>query len=71
MNTVTYSKDPKYHDRTKYIDVRFHYIQDIVAQKEVVLKLILTSRMMANPLTKVTTRDIIWTYVRSLGFFKL
>lgn len=71
MTTVTYSKDPKYHDRTKYIDVRFHYIQDIVAQKEIVLRHILTGRMMANPLTKVTARDIIWTYVRSLGFFKL
>ncbi|XP_028059899.1 uncharacterized protein LOC114263534 [Camellia sinensis] len=45
MVALAYAKDPKYHGRTKHIDVRFNFIKDIVAQKEVILEHISTSRM--------------------------
>ena len=54
MVILACSKDLRYHGRTKHIDIHFHYIWDIVAQKKVVLKHILTSRMMVDPLTKTT-----------------
>ena len=48
MAALTYAKDPKYHGKTKHIDIRYHFICDMVAQKEVVLKHISTSRMVAR-----------------------
>ncbi|KAL0406200.1 UNVERIFIED_CONTAM: hypothetical protein Slati_3933900 [Sesamum latifolium] len=54
--TIAYVKDPKYHRRTKHIDVRYHFIRDRIAQREVVLRHIPTD-MIANPFTKPVHRD--------------
>ena len=37
MATLAYAKDSKYHGKTKHIDIRCHYIRDMVAHNEVVL----------------------------------
>ena len=57
MAALAYAKDSKYHGRTKHIDIRYHYIQDMVAHNELVLKYISTSLMIADPLTKPIGRD--------------
>lgn len=31
MAALAYAKDSKYHGRTKHIDIRYHYIRDMVA----------------------------------------
>ena len=67
MATLAYAKDPKYHGRTKHINVRFNFIRDIVAQIEVILEHIPTSRMVADPLTKPIARDVYLTHVRAFG----
>jgi hypothetical protein len=64
---LAYAKDPKYHWRTKHIYIRYHYIRDMVAQKEVVLKHISMSHKIANPLTKPIARDVFQAHVKSLG----
>ena len=71
MATLTYAKDSKYHGRTKHIDIRYHYIRDIVAHNEVVLKHISTSLMIADPLTKPIRRDVFQAHVRSLGLRRI
>ncbi|GMP96916.1 hypothetical protein CsSME_00045349 [Camellia sinensis var. sinensis] len=71
MAALAYAKDPKYHGRTKHIDVRFNFIRDILAQKEVILEHIPTSRMVADPLTKPIARDVYLTHVRALGLRKI
>jgi hypothetical protein len=68
---LAYAKDPKYHGRTKHIDIRYQYIRDMIAQKEVVLKHISTSRMIADPLTKPIARDVFQAHVRSLGLRRM
>uniref|UniRef100_A0A2N9ER43 Integrase catalytic domain-containing protein n=1 Tax=Fagus sylvatica TaxID=28930 RepID=A0A2N9ER43_FAGSY len=35
MATLAYAKDPKYHGKTKHIEIKYHYIRDMVAKKEV------------------------------------
>ena len=45
MTALTYAKDPKSHGKTKHIDIQYHFIRDMVAQKEVVLKHISMSCM--------------------------
>ena len=32
QSTIYLTKNPMYHERTKHIDVRFHYIRDVVAE---------------------------------------
>jgi hypothetical protein len=71
MAALAYAKDPKYHGRTKHIDIRYHYIRDIVAKKEVVLKHISTSQMIVDSLTKPIVRDAHMAHVRSLGLRRL
>ncbi|GMP50698.1 hypothetical protein CsSME_00017211 [Camellia sinensis var. sinensis] len=71
MAALAYAKDPKYHGRTKHIDLRFNFIRDILAQKEAILEHIPTSRMVADPLTKHIARDVYLTHVRALGLRKI
>ena len=66
MTALAYAKDSKYHDRTKHIDIRYHYIRDMVAHNEVVLKHISTSLMIVDPLIKPIRRDAFQAHVRSL-----
>ncbi|KAL0291277.1 UNVERIFIED_CONTAM: Retrovirus-related Pol polyprotein from transposon TNT 1-94 [Sesamum calycinum] len=55
--TIAYAKDPKYHERTKRIDTRYHLIRDSIAQGEVVLRHIPTNVMIVDPFTKPLSRD--------------
>ena len=71
MAALAYAKDSKYHGKTKYIDIRYHYIRDMVAHNEVALKHISTSLMIANPLTKPIGRDVFQAYVMSLGLRRI
>jgi hypothetical protein len=64
---LAYAKDPKYHGRTKHIYIRYHYIRDMVAQKEMVLKHISMNHKIANRLTKPIAKDVFQAHVRSLG----
>ena len=67
MAALAYAKDPKYHGKTKHIDLRYHFIRDMVAQKEVILKHIPTTRMIADPLTKPIAKESFMVHVRALG----
>ena len=71
MAVLAYAKDPKYHRNTKHIDMQYYFIRDMVAQKEVVLKHISTSRMVTDPLTKPIACEAYQPYVRSLGLCRL
>ena len=64
---IAFMKDPKYHGRIKHINMRNNFIRDLIAQKEVILKHISTSHMVADPLTESITRDAYLTHVKSLG----
>ena len=65
------ANDPKYHGKTKHIKKRYHYIRDIIIEKDVVVKHICTSNMMADPLTMPIARDVFVKHVRSLGLCRM
>ena len=71
MVALAYAKDSKYHGRTKHIDIRYHYIRDMVAHNGVVLKYISISLIIADPLTKPVGRDVFQAHVRSLGLCRI
>ena len=65
------AKGPKYHEKTKHIKKIYHYIRDAISEKDVVLKHISTSNMVADPLTKPIAKDIFVRHVRSLGLCRM
>ncbi len=70
MAALEYLKDPKYHGRTKHIDIRFYYIQEMTRPDEVTLRHISTARIVVDPLTKPIAKDIFQIHVRSLGLYR-
>ena len=52
QGTIALSRNPKYHPRTKHIDIKYHFIRDKVEKKELVLEYCPTEQMLADLLTK-------------------
>ena len=51
------SKNATYHSRTKHIDVRYHWIREVMEKQEMRLKKIHTDRNPADIMTKVVPRE--------------
>ena len=52
QGAIDLSKNPKYHDRTKHIDVCHHFVRERVASKEISVRYCPTDNMTADILTK-------------------
>ena len=52
QSSIQLCKNPVFHDRTKHIDVRFHFIRDIVGKDVIKLEKIKTEDNPANMGTK-------------------
>lgn len=46
------ARNPVFHNRTKHIDIRYHFIREAVEKKDIDLEYIPTERMLADILTK-------------------
>jgi len=65
--TVQYARDPKFHRKAKHIKRHYHFVRDAIKLKEVVVKFLSINNMIADPLTKPTSRDVFKTHMMSLG----
>jgi hypothetical protein len=54
---IALSKNPIHHKRTKHIDVRYHYVRDLVDDGVVQLEYIHTNEQLADVLTKALPRE--------------
>ena len=52
LSAINISKNPIQHSRTKHIDVRQHFIRDLVEEKVVTLEHVDTEEQLANIFTK-------------------
>ena len=67
QSSIAYTKDPKFNSKTKHIDIKYHYVKDMVARGEVNLKYISTHDMIADLLTKVVTIDVFERHIKCFG----
>ncbi|XP_071695131.1 secreted RxLR effector protein 161-like [Rutidosis leptorrhynchoides] len=65
--SIAYSKDYKFHCKIKHIDIKYNFVKDKVARKDVSMQYISTHDMLADPLTKPIPRDAFVKHVRSHG----
>jgi hypothetical protein len=49
---VKLSENPASHDRSKHVEIKFHYIQDMVKRKAILVQYLPTDELIANVLTK-------------------
>jgi hypothetical protein len=50
------AKNPVFHQRTKHIDTRFHFIRDLIKDNVIEIKYLPTDHMIADILTKALPR---------------
>jgi len=61
------TKNPAFHSRTKHIDIRFHFIRDLVAKEEITLKYCSTQEQLADILTKSLSKEKFFYFRAFLG----
>jgi hypothetical protein len=49
---IKLSENPMFHDRSKHIEMRYHYVQDIVQKNILSIRYVPTTEQTANILTK-------------------
>ena len=52
LSTINISKNPIQHSRTKHIDIRHHFIRDLVEEKTIKLEHVATELQLADIFTK-------------------
>jgi hypothetical protein len=53
---VNLSYNLVFHDKSKHIEIKYHYIQDMVQRKELLVQHLPTDEQVADVLTKTLTR---------------
>ena len=71
MVMLAYAQVPKYHGKTKHIQIIYHFFKDMITLNEVVMRHIPTSKMVANPFTKPIARDAFVKHSKSLGLCRI
>jgi hypothetical protein len=66
QSCVKISDNPVFHDKSNHIEIKYHYIQDMVQRKEVLVQYLLTDDHVADVLTKLgrssstSVTDLAW-----------
>ncbi|XP_042059319.1 secreted RxLR effector protein 161-like [Salvia splendens] len=68
QSAIQLCKNPVLHDRTKHIDVRFHFLRDVVEKQEIMLHKVHTDNNPADMGTKCLPADKLLTCIKRLHF---
>ena len=49
---IALAKNPVLHDRSKHIDIKFHFLRDCIDGGQIVIEFVETGRQLADILTK-------------------
>jgi hypothetical protein len=67
QGAIKLSKNPQHHNRTKHIDVKFHFIRESSQNGLIQLTYIPTDEMVADILTKALPRDRHEKHMKGMG----
>jgi hypothetical protein len=67
QSAIAIAKNPQFHDRTKHIEVRHHFIRDKVEQEELELEYIPTGEQVADVMTKALNREKYSAFAKEMG----
>jgi hypothetical protein len=59
--------NPEFHNRTKHINVRYHFLRQKVESKEILLAYLPTDNQIADALTKVLSRVKHKCFLKEMG----
>ncbi|KAA0036164.1 Retrovirus-related Pol polyprotein from transposon TNT 1-94 [Cucumis melo var. makuwa] len=68
--TISMTKNPTFRSRTKHIDIRFHFIRDLLAKEEVSLSYCSTHEQWADILTKALSKEKFCYFRAMMGISK-
>jgi hypothetical protein len=57
-SVIALAKDPMFHDRSKHINTRFHYLRDYIINKVVEVKYVKTQDQVTDIFTKPLKHDV-------------
>ena len=69
QGSIALAKNPVFHDRSKHIDIQYHYTRELVRQGKVELSYVSTTDMLADVLTKSLPRAQQELLSKGLGLF--
>ena len=67
QGAIALAKDPRFHSRTKHIDIQWHFVRDQVESGAVEFEWVRTNDMAADGLTKSLSKDKFAAFVRQIG----
>ncbi|KAL0551788.1 hypothetical protein IC582_010877 [Cucumis melo] len=68
-STIALAKNPVFHDRSKHIDTKFHFIRDCISRKEVQVEYVKTEDQIADIFTKPLKVNVFKNLRTLLGVF--
>ena len=71
QSAIELSKNPKHHNRTKHIDVSYHFVREQVTAKTLCIKYCRTEEMLADIMTKGLPRPTFEKFRDKLGLHKI
>jgi len=70
QSAIAIAKNPQFHNRTKHIEVRYHYLRNKVKEEELKLEYVPTGEQTANALTKALNREKHNTFAKEMGVYR-
>jgi hypothetical protein len=69
-SALALAKNPVFHDRSKHIDTRYHFIRECIARKEVQLEFVKSQDQVADIFTKPLKYDTFYKLRALLGVIR-
>ena len=70
-SAISLAKNPVFHDRSKHIEIRYHFIHEYVEQGRIYINYVRTSDQLADSLTKALGRLIFQELKNRIGMVEI
>lgn len=70
QGAIALTKNPRFHSRTKHIDIQWHFVRDQVETGAVSFEWVATQEMAADGLTKALSNEKHKTFIHQIGLQK-